>query len=131
MTQALPEPEQVKLALSQIADARELLRLASDLLSAPATAAGMGEARPAVVREARQLHVGDPPHPPQDLVDIAQVIIDEVLPQQLAQRALQHGTTPRDWLVRVYAVSCILRSITEPVATIVVMLTAAKFGLHH
>ena len=128
MNQTLPEQEQLQLALSQIADARELLRLASELLTAPATAEVMGEALPAVVREARQLNIGDPPH---DLVDIAQAIIHQVFPRQLAQRALQHDTRPRDWFVRVYRVSIAPRNITEPVATIVVMLAAVKFGLHH
>ena len=37
MSQTLLEPEHVDLALRQIADARELLRQASDTLSAPAT----------------------------------------------------------------------------------------------
>ena len=128
MSQTPPDQEQVKLALAQIADARERLRLASDILSAPATAEVVQEAPPAVVREARQLEIGDPP---QDLLDIAHEVIQQVFPEQLAQRALQHGTSPRDWLYRVYAVSCIPRSISEPVATIVVMLAAVKFGLRH
>ena len=126
MTQTLSEPKQVKLALAQIADARELLRLASDVLSAFGATEAMVEPPPAVVREGRQLEIGDPP---QDLLDIAHEVIHQVFPEQLAQRALQHGTTPRDWLYRVYAVSCIPRSITEPVTTLVVMLAAVKFRL--
>ena len=128
MTQTLSEPKQVKLALAQIADARELLRLASDVLSAFGATEAMVEPPPAVVREGRQLEIGDPPH---DLLDIAHEVIHQVFPEQLAQRALQHGTTPRDWLYRVYAVSCIPRSITEPVTTLVVMLAAVKVGLRH
>ena len=128
MSQTLPEQEQVKLALSQIAEAREHLRLASDILSASAAAEVMGEAPLASVREARQLKIGEPP---QDLFDIAQAVIQQVLPQQLAQRARQHDTRPRDWLIRVCTVSCAPRNITEPVASLLVMLAAVKFGLHH
>ncbi len=67
MSQTLSDPEQVKLALGQIAEAREHLRLASDILSAPAPSTVMPEALPAVVRKARQLEIGDPPH---DLLDM-------------------------------------------------------------
>ena len=41
------------------------------------------------------------------------------------------GSAPRDWLYRVYSLSCAPRNISEPVATLVVMLAAVKFGLHH
>ena len=128
MTQTLPEPEGVQLALREIAEAREHLRLASDVLSAYGTSEAVGEALPAVVREAQQLNTGDLPH---SLLDIAQAIVEQVLPQKLRERALQDDTTSRDWLYCVYTVSCAPRSITEPVATIVVMLAAVKFGLRH
>ncbi|MCY3781365.1 MAG: M23 family metallopeptidase, partial [Chloroflexi bacterium] len=127
-SQTLLEPEHVDLALRQIADARELLRQASDTLSAPATSVVVQEGKPGVPREGRQLDIGGPP---QDLLDIAQAVIHQVFPEQLAQRALQHGTSPRDWLYRVYTVSIVPRGISEPVATMVVMLAAVKFGLHH
>ena len=128
MTQTLPEPEGVQLALRNIAEAREHLQLASDVLSAFGAPEAVEEASPAVVSEGRQLELGDPP---QDLLDIAHEVIRQVFPEQLAKRALQDGATPRDWLYRVYAVSCAPRGITEPVATIVVMLAAVKFGLRH
>ena len=124
MTQRLLEPVQVQQALREIAAAREHLRLASDVL----TAFGVVEAPVAVAEESRQLAPGEPPH---DLLDIAQELSHQVFPEQLAQRALQDGTTPRDWLYRVYTLSCAPRGITEPVATIVVMLAAVKFGLRH
>ena len=128
MSQTLPEPEGVQLALREIAQAHAHLRLASDILSASATAAVLEQASPAVVHDARQLELGEPPH---DLLDIGQEIIHQVFPEQLAQRALRHGTTLREWLYRVYNVSIAPRGITDPVATIVVMLAAVKFGLRH
>ena len=128
MTQMLPEPKAVKLALREIAEAREHLRLASDALSAFGTSdADVGEL-PAADREPRQLAPGEPPH---DLLDIAHEVILQVFPDQLAQRVLEQGTSPRDWLHRVHTLSCAPRDITEPVATIVVMLAAVKFGLRH
>ena len=78
--------------------------------------------------EAQQLAPGEPP---QDLLDIAHAVIQQLFPDELAQRALQDGTTPRDWLYRVNVVSCVPRGIAEPVATLVVMLAAVKFGLRH
>ena len=128
MSQTRPEAEQVQLALREIAEAHEHLRLASDILSASATAAGMEEAPSASAREPRQLHVGAPP---QDLLDIAHEVIRQVFPEQLAQRALEHGAKPRDWLHQVYTLSCVPRGIAEPVTTLVVMLAAVKFGLRH
>ena len=88
----------------------------------------MEEAPVAVVSEARQLAPGESP---QDLLDIAHEVIQRALPERLAQRARQDGTTPRDWLYRVYAVSCAPRGIAEPVTTLAVMLAAVKFGLRH
>lgn len=128
MTQMQPEPEGVQLALSEIAEARVHLQLASDVLSALDTSEVTQESPAAVVSEGRQLELGEPPH---DLLDIAHEMIHQVFPEQLAQRARQDGTTPRDWLYRAYAVSCVPRGIIEPVATIVVMLAAVKFGLRH
>lgn len=128
MTQTLPEPKAVELALREIAEAREHLRLASDVLSAFGTTEAAGEALAAVALEGRQLELGAPPH---DLLNIAHVVIHQVFPEQRAQRALQAGASPRDWLYRVYAVSCVPRGISEPVATMVVMLAAVKFGLRH
>ncbi len=128
MSLTLSESEQANLALREIAEAREHLRLASDILSASATAEVTQKAPVAVVREARQLEIGEPPH---DLFNIAHEVIHQVFPEQLAQRAFQHGTSPRDWLYRVYVLSCTSRGITEPVATLVVMLAAVKFGLRH
>ncbi len=128
MSQTLPEPESVQLALREIADARQHLQLASDALSVFSTAEAAGEAPLAGAREPRQLSLGPPP---QNLLDIAHEVIHQVFPEQLAQRALQAGASPRDWLYRVYIVSCVPRGITEPVATIVVMLAAVKFGLRH
>ena len=121
MSQTQPEPEAVELALREIAAAREHLRLAGDALSAYTTAEG-------VAPGARQLETGELPG---DLLDIAQEVIHQVLPDGLAQRALQQGTTPRDWLYRAYTVSIAPRGIAEPVATIVLMLAAVKFGLRH
>lgn len=128
MSQTRPEPEGVQLALREIAEARAHLRLASDALSAFGTSEGVVEALPAAAREGRQLEIGAPP---QDLLDIAHEVIQQVFPDQLTQRALEHGSRPRDWLYRIYTLSCAPRNITEPVATIVVMLAAVKFGLHH
>ena len=125
MSQTRPEPEGVQLALREIAEARARLRLASDALSAFGASEAVVEAPPAA---GRQLEIGAPP---QDLLDIAHEVIQQVFPAQLAQRALEHGGTPRDWLYRIYTVSCAPRNITEPVATIVVMLAAVKFGLRH
>lgn len=93
MTQTLLEPDQVQLALQEIAEAREHLRLASDVLSVLATAEAVVEAPAVVAEEARQLEPGDPP---QGLLDIAHEVIHKVFPEELAQRALQDGTTPRD-----------------------------------
>ena len=121
MSQTLPEPAGVRQALREIAAAREHLLLASDALSAYGTAE-------AVVPEARQLETGELPG---DLLDIAREVIHQVLPEGLAQRALQQGTTPRDWLYRVHTLSIAPRGISEPVATIVLMLAAVKFGLRH
>ena len=128
MTQTLPEPKTVQLALREIAEAREHLRLADDALSAFGTVEAVGETPAAAAREGRQLELGDPPH---DLLDIAHEVIHQVLPEQLSQRALQAGASPRDWLYRVYTVSCVPRGIAEPMTTIVVMLAAVKFGLRH
>ena len=129
MMQTLPEPKTVQLALREIAEAREHLRLASDVLNAFGTTE-VTQAMPlaAVGREGRQLQLGAPPH---DLLDIAHEVIHQVLAEQLAQRALQAGVSPRDWLYRVYTVSCVPRGIDEPVTTLVVMLAAVKFGLRH
>jgi len=128
MIQTPPEPQQVKLALREINEAYEHLRLARDILSASTTAEAAGERPPAVLPEARQLTIGSPP---QDLLDIAQAIIEQVLPRKLAHRAQQHGTTPRDWLYRAHTLSIVPRGIDEPVTSLVVMLAAVKFGLHH
>ena len=127
MSQTRPEPNGVQLALREIAEAREHLRLASDALSTFGTSEAVVEAPPAA-REGRQLVYEKPP---QDLLDIAQEVIQQVFPDQLAQRAHDVGSAPRDWLYRVYTLSCAPRDIAEPVATIVVMLAAVKFGLHH
>ena len=128
MSQTRPEPGQVKLALREIAEAHEHLRLASDILSASATAKAVGAAPSSSARESRQLDIGAPP---QDVLDIAHEVIHQVFPELLAQRALEHGATPRDWLQRVYTLSCVPRGIAEPVTTLVVMLAAVKFGLRH
>ena len=128
MTQTLPEPEGVQLALREIAEARQHLQLASDALRAFDTMEAAGEAAPVVLREPRPPEIEAPS---QDLLDIAHEVIQHVLPEQLAQRALQAGASPRDWLHRVYTVSCVPRGISEPVATLVVMLAAVKFGLRH
>ncbi|MDE2776505.1 MAG: M23 family metallopeptidase [Chloroflexota bacterium] len=125
--QTLPEPEGVQLALREIAQAREHLRLAGDALNALGTTEAAGEAPAAVSREGRQLDIGNA----RDFLDIAQKVIQQVFPEQLAQRALQDRTNPRDWLYRVYTVSCAPRGISEPVTTLVVMLAAVKFGLRH
>lgn len=129
MTQPLPEPKTVQLALREIAEAREHLRLASDVLSAiGASEATQAMPLSAVARKARQLEIETLP---QGLLDIAHEVIRQVLPEQLAQRALQAGASPRDWLYRVYTVSGVPRGISEAVATMVVMLAAVKFGLRH
>ena len=121
MTQRLLEPEGVQQALREIAEACENLQLASDAL----TAFGVAET------VAEETHSLEPGEPPRDLLDIAHEVIHQVFPERLAQRALQDGTTARDWLYRVYAVSCAPRGIAEPVTTLVVMLAAVKFGLRH
>jgi len=123
MNQALPEMEQIQLARSEIAQAREHLRLASDALSKAATEV-TGEnspgARPAEAEET-----------PGDLLDFAREIIEQVLPRPLAQKAKQDGAGSREWLTQVYIVSLAPRGIDEPVATLVGMLAAVKFGLRH
>ncbi len=124
MTQTQPEPTRVQLALREIAEARERLQLASDVLATFVAA----EAPAAVVQEARQL---EPKAPPQDLLNIAYEVIHQVFPDELARRARSNSSTARDWLYRVYAVSCAPRGVAEPVATLVVMLAAVKFGLRH
>jgi len=128
MNQTFPEPEVVQLALREIAEAREHLRLADDALSAFGRVEAAGETPAVVAREGRQLEIGEPP---QDLLDIVLEVIHRVFPEQLAQRALEQGTSPRDWLYRVYTRSCAPRGISEPVATLVVMLAAVQFGLRH
>lgn len=128
MTQTLPEPEWVKLALSHIDEASERLQLASEILSPFTAAAVIPEALPTGVGDDRQLDIGEPPH---DLLDITQEVIHQVFPERLAQRALEHGATPRDWLYRVQRLSIAPRGISEPVATLVIMLAAVKFGLRH
>ena len=127
MSQTRPEPESVQLALREIAEAREHLRLAGDALSALGASEAVVEAPSAAAREGRQLEIGAP----QDLLDVAHEVVQQVLPGQLAQRAHEVGSAPRDWLYRVYSLSCAPRNIADPVATIVVMLAAVKFGLHH
>ena len=104
-----------------MAGAREHLLLASDALSAYATAEAAAPA-------GQQLELGEPPG---DLLEIAHGAIQQVLPEGLARRAQQQGTAPRDWLYRVYRLSLAPRGISEPVTTLVVMLAAVKFGLHH
>ncbi|MCY3832001.1 MAG: M23 family metallopeptidase [Chloroflexi bacterium] len=128
MNQMRPEPEGVKLALNEIAEAREHLRLASDILGASVTTEAVQESPSAVLRRPRRLEFGSPP---QDLLDIALEVIHQVFPEQLQQRAREHGTGPRDWLHRAHTLSIVPRGISEPVATIVVMLAAVKFGLRH
>ena len=129
MTQTLPEPAQVKLALAQIADARERLRLASDVLK----------------RVRRQRKPWWKRHLPSCAkggswrLGIRRRIFStsrtksfiRSFPSNWRRERFSMAHRPRDWLYRVYAVSCIPRSITEPVATIVVMLAAVKFGLRH
>ncbi len=127
MSQTRTKPESVQLALREIAEAHEHLRVASDILSASATAEAVETASPVSVRDPRRLDIGQP----QDLLDIAHEVIHQVFPKRLAQRALEHGETPRDWLRRVYTLSCVPRGIAEPVTTLVVMLAAVKFGLRH
>lgn len=127
MTQTLLEPKAVQLALREIAEAREHLRLASDALSAFGTTESAEEAPTALAHEGRQLELGAR----HDFFDIAHEVVHQVFPEQLAQRALHAGASPREWLYRVYTVSCVPRGITEPVTTLVVMLAAVKFGLRH
>ncbi len=127
MSQTRPKPNGVQLALREIAEAREHLRLASDALSAFGAPEAVGEAPSAAAHEGRQLEIGAP----QDLLSVAHEVVLQVLPGQLARRAHEVGSAPRDWLYRVYSLSCAPRDIADPVATIVVMLAAVKFGLHH
>lgn len=128
MSQTRPEPDGVQLALREIAEAREHLRLAGVALSALGASEAVVEAPLAAFRKGRQLNFGTLP---QDLLDIAHEVVLQVFPDQLAQRAHEVGSAPRDWLYHVYSLSCAPRNISEPVATIVVMLAAVKFGLHH
>lgn len=128
MTETLSEPGNVQLALKEIAEAQEHLRLASDILGAAATTEAVQESPPAVLRQPRQVAIGAPPH---DLLDIAHEAVHQVFPEQLRQRAREHGAGPRDWLHRAHTLSIIPRGISEPVTTLVVMLAAVKFGLRH
>ncbi len=128
MTQTLPEPEGVKLALSHIDEAKEGLRLASEILSALMKAEARPEALPAGIGTGRQLDIGEPPT---DILHLAQAIINSILPEQLTHRARERGATERDWLYRVQRLSIAPRGIAEPVATLAVMLAAVKFGLRH
>ena len=82
MTQTLPKPEGVQLALREIAEARQHLQLASDALSAFDTAEAAAEAPPVVLHEPRPPEIEAPP---QNLLDIAHKVIHQVLPEQLAQ----------------------------------------------
>ncbi len=123
MTSA-PDADSLKLALSEIAAAQERLRRAAEILNADAPPASPGPA----LKQARPLELGSPPI---DLLDIARAVIEPVLPQKLTERAAGAGERPRDWLYRVYSVSIAPRGISEPVASIVVMLAAVKFGLRH
>ena len=127
MSQKLTEAEGVKLALSEIAEAREHLRRASEALSRAETQAS-GATSSGSALEARPLEIEDPPR---DLLDIAQLIAEQVLPRQLAQITTQDGASPREWLSQAHSVSLAPRGITEPVTTLVVMLAAVKFGLRH
>ena len=102
--------------------------MASESLSAFGTKEAVEEPSPAVALEGRQLEIGEQPH---DFLDIADEVVHHVFPEQLAQRTLRAGASPRDWLYRVYTLSGASRGITEPVATLVVMLAAVKFGLRH
>lgn len=128
MNQALPEQEQVKLALREVAVARERLQVAHDILSAIDRSAVAPAEPPAARVEARRADLGEAP---QDLLDLAHAIIKRLLPGQLTRRANQAGASPRDWLYRVQTISIAPRGIDEPVATILVMLAAVKFGLRH
>ena len=124
MNPALTETELRRLALSEITQAREHLRLASDALSEAAAAevtdGPASSARPGATAETAV-----------DLLDFAQEIIEQALPGQLARKAKQDGAGSREWLTQVYKVSLAPRGIAEPVATLVVMLAAVKFGLRH
>ena len=124
MNHALTETELRRLALSEIAQAREHLRLASDALSeaagAEVTNRTASSARPGAIGETVV-----------DLLEFAQEIIEQALPRQLARKAKQDGVGSREWLTQVYKVSLAPRGIAEPVATLVVMLAAVKFGLRH
>lgn len=127
MNRTLPKRESLKLAQREIDEAREHLRLASDVLSAFNKSDVLGATSPAAVSEARtQVEA-----PPRDLLEIAHEVIHRIHPDRLAQRALEHGAKPRDWLRNVYTLSCVPRGITEPVASLTVMLAAVKFGLRH
>ena len=128
MTQSLPEPDSLKRALREIAEARAHLERAGDALTALASPADAPQNPPKAADEARELALGPPPH---DLLDIARGVSHQILPETLAQRASGAGERPRDWLYRVYSVSIAPRGISEPVASIVVMLAAVKFGLRH
>lgn len=128
MNQTLPERESLKLAQREIDEAREHLRLASDVLNALSKSDVLEETSPAGVSDARSQELEAPPR---DLLDFARAIIERLLPRKLAQKAHQAGAKPSDWLYRVYTVSIAPRGIHEPVATIIVMLAAVKFGLRH
>ncbi len=128
MNQTMLKQEQVKLALREIAGARERLQRASDALNA--VDASIYQQEPTLVdaAEARTLSLEEGP---QDLLNIGRHIIERALPQQLAQKARRGGVSERDWLYRVNAISLAPRGIAEPVSSIVVMLAAVKFGLRH
>ena len=127
MIQTMSEAEQVKLALQEIAEARERLHLAAEILSAIDAAAVSPNEPSAGPVEARQPKV----EAPQDLIGFAQAIIEGVLPLRMTDRANHASASPRDWLFRVQTISIAPRGIKEPVTTIIVMLAAVKFGLRH
>ena len=88
----------------------------------------VGQQAPIAAPLAVEISLGKPPH---GLLDIAFVVINHILPKKLAQSAIKAATTPRDWLFQVYRLSCAPRGILEPVATIIIMLAAVRFGLRH
>ena len=124
MTKTGTEPDRVQLALLEIAEARARLRQANDILSEPQTSSGAPPA--AASAEGQATH-----DQAQSLLEIAQTVIEDALPRQLERQATQAGASPRDWLEQVCAVSIAPRGFSEPVATLVVMLAAVKFGLRH
>lgn len=69
--------------------------------------------------------------PAVDLLDLASNLLTRLLPFALSERAMEHNTTPRDFLYKVDSQSCAPRSITEPITIIHIMISSTLHGITH